>query len=160
MDRARLRNIFTARRYVSAGTRPNYGPMSVSVTSRCSISKRINESSWFSACELSSTYPTLCCKEIGISPKIIKGTSLWNFFPNSGHENFRHGISIVETCYQLSSRKVDAQSVINWTVIGQLRSQYLRAPTIDQYIVYHSNHQALSTTRFRRAGQLATVTIV
>ena len=25
-----------------------------------------------------------------------------------------------ETCYQLSSRKVDAQSVINWAVFGQL----------------------------------------
>jgi len=33
---------------------------------------------------------------------------------------FYHGMSIVETCYQLSSRKVDAQSVINWTVVGQL----------------------------------------
>jgi len=47
-----------------------------------------------------------------------KGTSLWNFVLNSGLRKFRHGISIVETCYQLSSRKVD--SVINWAVIGQL----------------------------------------
>jgi len=30
------------------------------------------------------------------------------------------GISIVKTCYQLSSRKVDAQSVTNWAVVGQL----------------------------------------
>jgi len=30
------------------------------------------------------------------------------------------GKSIVETCYRLSSRKLDAQSVINWTVVGQL----------------------------------------
>jgi len=29
-------------------------------------------------------------------------------------------MSIVETCYQLSSRKVDAQSMINWAVVGQL----------------------------------------
>ena len=49
-----------------------------------------------------------------------KGSSLWNFVLNSGLRKFRHGISIVETCYQLSSRKVDAQSVINWTVFGQL----------------------------------------
>jgi len=49
-----------------------------------------------------------------------KGTSLWNFVLNSGLRKFRHSISIVETCYQLSSRKVDAQSVINWTVVGQL----------------------------------------
>ena len=49
-----------------------------------------------------------------------KGTSLWNFVLNSGLRKFRHGISIVATCYQLSSRKVDAHSVINWTVVGQL----------------------------------------
>ena len=49
-----------------------------------------------------------------------KGTSLWNFVVKSGLRKFRHGISIVETCYQLSSRKVDAQSVINWVVVGQL----------------------------------------
>jgi len=33
-----------------------------------------------------------------------KGTSVWNFLLNSGLTKFRHGISIVETCYQLSSR--------------------------------------------------------
>ena len=31
---------------------------------------RLNESSWFLACELPSTRPTLCCKEIRLSPKI------------------------------------------------------------------------------------------
>ena len=36
-----------------------------------------------------------------------------------------------QTCYQFSLRKVDAQSVMNWTVVGQLSWQYLRAPTID-----------------------------
>jgi len=30
-----------------------------------------------------------------------KSTSLWNFVLNSGLTKFRHGISIVETCYQL-----------------------------------------------------------
>ena len=59
-----------------------------------------------------------------------KGTSLWDCVPNSGLRKFRHSISIVETCYQLSSRKVDAQSVINWTVVGQLSWQYLPA-TLD-----------------------------
>ena len=34
-----------------------------------------------------------------------KGTSLWNFVLNFGLRKFRHGISIVETCYQLSSEK-------------------------------------------------------
>jgi len=52
-----------------------------------------------------------------------KGTSYWNFAPNSGLGKFRHSVSIVEACYQLSSRKVDAQGVINWTVVGQLYSQ-------------------------------------
>ena len=49
-----------------------------------------------------------------------KGTSLWNFVLNSGLRKFRHGMSIVEMCYQLSSRKVDAQSVMNWAIVGQL----------------------------------------
>jgi len=40
-------------------------------------------------------------------------TSIQNFFLNFGLRNFRNGISIVETCCKLSSRKVDDQSVIN-----------------------------------------------
>ena len=28
--------------------------------------------------------------------------------------------SVVEMCHQLSSRKVDAESVINWAVVGRL----------------------------------------
>jgi len=60
-----------------------------------------------------------------------KSTSLWNSVPNSGLWKFCCGILIVETCYRLSSRKMDAQSVINWTVVGQLSWQYLRAPTLD-----------------------------
>jgi len=30
-------------------------------------------------------------------------------------------LSIVKMCYQLSSTKADAQSVISWSVVGQLR---------------------------------------
>jgi len=56
-----------------------------------------------------------------------KGTSLLN----CGLWKFRRGVSIVETCYQLSLRKVDAQSVINWTITGQLSWQYLWALTLD-----------------------------
>jgi len=49
------------------------------------------------------------------------GTSLWNFVPNyTDLEKFCFGVSIVETCYRLSLRKVDARSVINWTVVDQL----------------------------------------
>jgi len=106
--------------------------------------------------ELPSTHlPTLCYKEIRVPPK-NKGTSLLNFAPNCGLWKFRHDRSIVETCYQLSSTKVDAQSVINWTVVGQLSWQYLRAPTVDGCVVYHSDRQALSTARFRRENRLAT----
>jgi len=38
----------------------------------------------------------------------------------SGTPELRQGISIVKACYQLRSAKVDVQSVINWTVVGQL----------------------------------------
>ena len=55
-----------------------------------------------------------------------------NFFLNSGLGKFRHGISIVEMCYRLSSRNVDAQSVITWTVVGQLIDNTSRAPTLDR----------------------------
>ena len=50
----------------------SHGPVSVSV--RLSqvgvLLKRLNESGWFLACELPSTRPTLCQKEIWLSPKI------------------------------------------------------------------------------------------
>ena len=39
-------------------------------------------------------------------------------FLNSGLISPRH--FDCRTCYQLSSSKVDVQSVINWTVVGQL----------------------------------------
>jgi len=61
--------------------------------------------------------PILHCVKRKSGYLLNEATSLWNFVPNSGLRKFRHGISIVETCYQLSSRKVDAQSVINWTVV-------------------------------------------
>ena len=49
---------------------------------------------------------------------------------------------------------VDAQSVINWTVIGQLNLTI--PPSSDsQPLVYHSNHQAQSAAQFHRADQLA-----
>jgi len=60
-----------------------------------------------------------------------KGTSLWNFVPNSGLRKFCFGISIVEMCYWLCSMKMDAHSMINWTVVGQLSWQCLRALALD-----------------------------
>ena len=38
-----------------------------------------------------------------------KDTSLWNCIPNSGRRKFHDSPSIVATCRQLSSTKVDAQ---------------------------------------------------
>ena len=79
----------------------------------------MNEPGWFLARELHSTYPTLCYKEIHVSSK-IRVLPSGIFAQNSGLRKFRHGISIVEACYKLSSRKVDAQTVIDWAVVGQL----------------------------------------
>ena len=65
-------------------------------------------------------YPTLCFKEIRVPPKIRYFPlelcpKLWTW-------KIRYDGAIVEMCYKLCSSKVikvDAQSVINWT-IGQL----------------------------------------
>jgi len=83
----------------------------VSVTSRCSIetTERI-ELVW----QVSVLPPVLQCVKRKFGYLQNKGTFLWNFVVNSGLKKFCHGISIVETCYQFNSRKVDAQSVINW----------------------------------------------
>jgi len=78
----------------------------------------MNKSGWFLARDLPSTYHTRYKENSGTFKN--KGTALWNFAPKSGLRKFRHSISIVEACYQLSSKKVDAQSVVNWTVVGQI----------------------------------------
>jgi len=82
-----------------------------------------------------------------------KGSSLWNFVPNSDLRKFRFGISIAETCYRLRSYmqhdKLDRS--ISW--------QYL--PTCDdRALVYHSYRPTLSTARFRRAGLLQQLILV
>ena len=110
------------------------------------LSKGMNGLIWFLARRLLSTSTALC----------FNGTSLGNLFLYSGLRKLRHGILIVETCYQLGSRKADAQSLKNWTVVGQPSWRYLRAPTLDHWLVYRRDRQALSTARFCRAGQLAT----
>ena len=51
----------------------------------------------------------------------------------------------------LGSTKVVSQSVINWTVVGQI----IRA-TIQTVIVYHADRLPLSTAQYRRAGSSAT----
>ena len=44
--------------------------MSVRLSQAGIVSKRLDESSWFLARRLPSTYPTLCYKEIWVHPKI------------------------------------------------------------------------------------------
>ena len=92
-----------------------------SVTSRCPIetAQRI-ELVFGLGASLDLSY-TVLGGNSGISKN--SGTSLWNVAPNSGLRKFRDDRSIIEICYQISSKKVDAQSVINWTFVGQLRCQ-------------------------------------
>ena len=85
--------------------------------------KGLNESSWFLACELRAFFhPSYTVLKGNSVISKNKGTSLWNFSQTPDLENFAavYRVSIVEACYQLGSRKVDAHSVINWAVVGQL----------------------------------------
>ena len=79
-----------------------------------------------------------------------KSISLWNFVPDSELGKFCVSISIVETCYRLNSRKVDAQK------LDCRRSTKLTIPPSSDArpLVYRSSHQALFTAKFRPAGQL------
>ena len=61
-------------------------------------------------------YTTLFNKKIRVATKItVLPSETLSQTPDL--ENLSRGISIVETCYQLSSKKMDTQSVINWTVV-------------------------------------------
>ena len=72
-----------------------------------------------------------------------KGTFLCNFENlTTAYRSSRRVINLAGQMY------VDAQSVMNWTVVGQLNDN-----TSDgRPLVCHSDCQALSTARFRRAG--------
>ena len=79
-----------------------------------------------------------------------KGTSLWNFVLNSG-------------LLLRSSKRVIDLAGRRWRraerdKLGRRRSTKLTIPPSSDArpLVYHSNHQALFTAQFRRAGQLAT----
>ena len=144
-----LESFLPARPYASAGT--SYGPVSVSVCHKSGVLLNwLDESSWFLARRLPSTYPTMCYNEIQVSTEIR--VLSWENLSNMDLENFAT-ISRSSTCCQLSSRKVDAQSVINWTVVvGQLSWQYLRWSTP----VYVTDRQPLYAARFSHAGSSAT----
>ena len=93
----------------------------LSVTSRCSIEMDGRIELVFGMQASFDQFYTVLSGNSGSYKN--KGTSFWNFVQNSGLAQFCSGISIVETCYRLSSRKVDAHthSVINWAVVGRLR---------------------------------------
>jgi len=83
------RDTMLARYMLSSRVRLSVHP---SVTNRYCI-ETTGRIELVSAWRLSSTYPTLCHKEIyEISQHL--GTSLWDFVPNSGLRKFRHGKSI------------------------------------------------------------------
>jgi len=75
-----------------------------------------------------------------------------NLAANFARIKFRHNISIVEACYQLSSRRVNDQSVINWTVVGQLSRQCLRAPTLDHCSLSHRSSSSVYSTILSRGS--------
>jgi len=144
--------LLPARRSASAGT--SYGPVSVCLSVCLSqvgvLSKLMNESSsWFLTRELSLTYPTLCCKEIQVPS--IQGFIPSGTLPQTLRlRKFRDSISIVEACYRLSSRKMDAQSVTNWAVVSQLSRYYLRSPTLDHCNLSHRSSSSVYSTIMSR----------
>ena len=105
--------------YASASTIAPCPPVSVGA-----LSKQINESDWFLACELLSTVT----KKFWYSQKWAY--FLWNFVPNSRFKKFCHDQSIVKMC-QLSLTHRNAQSMIKCAVVGQLSRQYHQALMLD-----------------------------
>jgi len=94
--------------------------------------------------ELPSSCPTLRLKEIIVSPKIRVLSSGTVSQTPTKKISPRH--IIVEKCYQLSL--ID--------VLNRCRSTKLTILACDDRpLLYHSDHQALSTARFRRASKLA-----
>ena len=93
----------------------------LSVTSRCSIKRNERINLFFLEWRLFR--PALSFNEIHVHCMYKNnGTSLWTLFLNSGLKKIWPRHIDRRACYQLilSWRKVDAQSVINWTVVGQL----------------------------------------
>ena len=100
--------------YASAGS---YGCVSVflslCLSQVCVLSKRLNEPGCFWVWNLPSIYRTLCYKEIQVPSKIKvlpPGTLVQTLNVETFATAYRSSKRVV---YQLSSRKADAQSVIN-----------------------------------------------
>ena len=99
--------IFTARRYSSAVLRCLY--LSVCLSQVGIVSKREDDSSWYSACRLPSAYPSLCCKKTSVPPK-VRILFFETLFQTIGLENFATPRrSYIATCCQHSSTKADTR---------------------------------------------------
>ena len=89
----------------------------LSVTSWCSV-EVVGRIEMVFGMDAFSTSPTLCFMKFWYLQRY--GYFPLELFPKP---RLREKISPLHidrrTCYQLSSRKADAQSVINWTVVGQ-----------------------------------------
>jgi len=109
-----LWNLFLpARRYASAGT--SYGPVPVSVTSRCSI-ETDERLELVLAWELSSTYPTLCYNDIQVPPKtIISGTLLLTLDLENFATTYRSSKRVINLARERSTLRVwwTGQSSVN-----------------------------------------------
>jgi len=117
---------FTQYCYASVGTSCDPVTVRLSVTSRCSIK-------------------TAELIELGFGTRVSFDQS-YVVRKFRYRRKFCHSTSIIETCYQLSSRNVDTQNVINWTIVGQLSRLYLRAPTLDHYSLSHRSSSAVYST--------------
>jgi len=71
---------------------------------------------------------TPCLLNVGSTSK-NKDTSICNFVPNSGLRKFYHGPSIVATCRQRGSTKVDASTINQRPSSVELSWQYLLRST-------------------------------
>jgi len=125
--------------------------LSVSVTSRCSI-ETAEEIGLGFGMEASFRLSQSMLKRNSCIFK-HKGTSVWNVVKSFG--KFCFGISIVETCYRLSSTKMERDKLGR-----RLSTELIIPPSSDsrplQFITVTGDRQALSAARFRRTGQLAT----
>jgi len=81
------------------------------------VSKRLGELSWFVAWKLLSTHPTLCGKEISVSPKL--GYFPLELCPNPGLKNF--ATASRSRCQQNSSSSSSTVELVDdtYTTIGK-----------------------------------------
>jgi len=140
------------RRFASTGT--SYGPMSVCVCHK-SVFYRTDE-----RIELVGMGPCFHIAYTVLKGNCAicknKGTSLWNFVPNSRLWKFCHGISIMEACFWLNLLHKGGHSERDKLDRRQSTTLTIPQSSDSWLLVYHTNYQAVSTAWFCRAGPLAT----